>query len=705
MAIDVKDINMSATSGGTLTQPDSDPDPFTLVDQSNVTTSTLITSAPVTVTGMDYYATAPVSVGSGEYQVNAGSWTSVPGTVTLSDEVRVRHTSSSSNSTAVNQVLTIGQNNDTFTTTTEAAGGSFDGFFTDGYWETDFDYAIGECNASINSSPPPMCGTLPPPHPAADTGNGNQGNVYTPDGIDWDQSGTLAQSLVAARSPNGSNTKGVRFTVLDGKNIGPTRLDIYLPQREPELWIRWYQRYELDFAWEIGTSMVPGGTPNYDKFIRMRSRIGDANSALTFIPGEEGSYVQMWRNIDNSGPNIRTYDTTRTWPSIFGGGPSGANYGDGLFHQLQYYFKMNSAAGVADGILRIWIDGVLELDQPNLDLTQDGGPSQIAEALEGIQHIMIMDNQARPYNLGPAHIDVADMAISKVTPTGVDAGGNPMIPPVNGFVGGTVVVDPPFTNDVWTTSFEYPSACQYEGNTLGCDAFTDEERDYVNWGAAGTPNLIDGNATEVIAAAARTGTYGMRSYKGTPQNAGTDVVYLEFNDGLDEFWLRYYIRYQAGFAWAGGNPSYDKTFQFAASSFIGGPSNLSILPQFAGSSFRIFAQGDSVQISAPVSWQSVFGTVSDGQWHAFEVHWKLESFFGASDGVGQVWIDDVLVLDDSSVQWALTASRWVPMRNMDWEGNQHEVTTQGYYIDIDDITLYRKIPTNTDGAGNPWIGP
>jgi hypothetical protein len=102
---------------------DTTPNAFTFTDQTGVATSTTITSAPITVTGIN--ATATVTITGGTYQINGtGSFVSTSGTVNNLDTITVRHTSSASNSTATNTVLTVGGVSDTFTSTTVAASGS-----------------------------------------------------------------------------------------------------------------------------------------------------------------------------------------------------------------------------------------------------------------------------------------------------------------------------------------------------------------------------------------------------------------------------------------------------------------------------------------------------------------------------------------------------------------------------------------------------
>ncbi len=102
-----------------LTFRDTTPDTFTFVDKQNVALNTLIESAPITVSGIN--TASPISITNGEYSINDGSWTSTDGNVTDGQTVKVRHTSSNSNSTDTNSTLTIGGVVKTFKSTTKAA--------------------------------------------------------------------------------------------------------------------------------------------------------------------------------------------------------------------------------------------------------------------------------------------------------------------------------------------------------------------------------------------------------------------------------------------------------------------------------------------------------------------------------------------------------------------------------------------------------
>lgn len=95
---------------------DSTPDAFSFTDVTNVGLSATITSAPITVSGIN--VPVAVTASGGTANINGGSFSTSPGNASSGDLVRARHTSSGSASTAVNTAVTIGGVSDTFTSTT-----------------------------------------------------------------------------------------------------------------------------------------------------------------------------------------------------------------------------------------------------------------------------------------------------------------------------------------------------------------------------------------------------------------------------------------------------------------------------------------------------------------------------------------------------------------------------------------------------------
>lgn len=82
------------------------PDEFAFAPQSNATTNTLVTSNSVTISGLT--AAAAVVIVGGEYSINGGAFTNLPGNVTNGQSIRVRLTSPAQGGASVAANLTIG---------------------------------------------------------------------------------------------------------------------------------------------------------------------------------------------------------------------------------------------------------------------------------------------------------------------------------------------------------------------------------------------------------------------------------------------------------------------------------------------------------------------------------------------------------------------------------------------------------------------
>lgn len=109
------------TSGAWVCQPQT-PDAFSFIDQTNITLSTLITSNPVTITGISGSVSVSVS-GGGNPKIRiggTGGWVS-SGTIANNQTLEVQLTSSASNSVALSAVVTVGASSDQWDVTTKPA--------------------------------------------------------------------------------------------------------------------------------------------------------------------------------------------------------------------------------------------------------------------------------------------------------------------------------------------------------------------------------------------------------------------------------------------------------------------------------------------------------------------------------------------------------------------------------------------------------
>jgi hypothetical protein len=114
-------LNIGGVSGAFVVSTgvsDTTPDAFTFAPLSGVPTSSINTSAPIMVSGIN--APAPISTMGGTYSINGGPFTAAAGTVNNGAMVQLQVIASPAASTPTSATLTIGGVSGTFTVTTAA---------------------------------------------------------------------------------------------------------------------------------------------------------------------------------------------------------------------------------------------------------------------------------------------------------------------------------------------------------------------------------------------------------------------------------------------------------------------------------------------------------------------------------------------------------------------------------------------------------
>lgn len=93
---------------GTAEGWDVTPDAFVFADNTGATASSVQVSNTVTVAGLGTDIVVPVHVAGGEYSLNGGAWTSLPGYAANGDTLSVRHTAAGTDGTNTTTTLTVG---------------------------------------------------------------------------------------------------------------------------------------------------------------------------------------------------------------------------------------------------------------------------------------------------------------------------------------------------------------------------------------------------------------------------------------------------------------------------------------------------------------------------------------------------------------------------------------------------------------------
>ncbi len=323
---------------------DTTPNDFTFIAQTNVALGATITSAAITVSGIN--AAATITVSGGTYDINgSGNFTSASGTVVNGDTVRARHTSSASNATATNTVVTIGGVSGTFTSTTIAADGEGDGLpllFSD-------DFESGSMN-------------------------------HTENGISY---GSSANVTVSTSNSNGG-TRSARFAFLgvpSGQDDGAEqRID--LGAVYSQVYIAWDQYMPNGLESYGGAAFViRSESPSNNKQLRLwRGPKSDGNDGYSSFYNkfgcstDQGSVAQLYGeygvNAGGVGRNGST-GTGGTAPTI---NPYFSTSDRGVWTRFGFYAKANTTSN--NGIIRIYKNGTLVGSGTNLN----GQPSTPSNA-------------------------------------------------------------------------------------------------------------------------------------------------------------------------------------------------------------------------------------------------------------------------------------------------------------------------------------
>ena len=166
--------------------------------------------------------------------------------------------------------------------------------------------------------------------------------------------------------------------------------------------------------------------------------------------------------------------------------------------------------------------------------------------------------------------------------------------------------------------------------------------------------------------------------------------------------MQYYIRYEAGTVWTGGNPNYDKNVYM----WENGPGSgeKSMLFQHGSGAFVILsgsADFSEITSNTPRSWSDVFGAPSNGLFHLFQLHIKFDTS-GQSNGIAQAWIDGTKYIDISNA----TFNGMTGIKRFDFHSNQSALSTgRPTYVDYDDFEIYTTTPPGISPDGDPWIPP
>jgi hypothetical protein len=234
----------------------------------------------------------------------------------------------------------------------------------------------------------------------------------------------------------------------------------------------------------------------------------------------------------------------------------------------------------------------------------------------------------------------------------------------------------------WSST--YNCADWDQGSTLNCDGISKQG----NYQCS-----PQGYYEQIIVGAnnpAGSGGKGQRHWIGDATNNNSGGTFITFNTPQNEFWIRWYNRWQTGFKWT--TPQTKILYLYDQ-----GGTNTAI-QLFKGGNTQVWtihgANSDTCTMDSGYcsfqdgGWNAIYPTgISDGTWHSYELHVKRESASGAKDGIAEWWVDGVLISSYTHMNYGMAGSGY------SWTGTivggNHEVAANGgcYYVDFDDIAV------------------
>lgn len=241
----------------------------------------------------------------------------------------------------------------------------------------------------------------------------------------------------------------------------------------------------------------------------------------------------------------------------------------------------------------------------------------------------------------------------------------------------------------WSTTYNCP---EWDRNINGVDCNCDGLQRYLDHPCTTTtPNLY-----EQITLAANNpiggGVRGQRHWLGDGKNYGSGGTYITltnvFGAPQNEIWMRWYMRFEQGFAWMGGTIG---PYGFK-SIYIDPLSALRIMLDFYYDQLRFYCYNSQTQYRSAHGTGFGYinnGTTGDGKFHCYEVHIKIDT--NHTDGIAEWWVDGTKIIDVHTADFGTTSINQIVI------GSNADSPSNGRcaYVDYDDVVI------STEG----YIGP
>lgn len=186
------------------------------------------------------------------------------------------------------------------------------------------------------------------------------------------------------------------------------------------------------------------------------------------------------------------------------------------------------------------------------------------------------------------------------------------------------------------------------------------------------------------------GGKAFRHYRGNgfDQNGGGFKVLLAANE--PEVWIRFYMRYAAGFSWTNNTPGFTKDIYL-----IDGTATNNTFG-FEGGGMWGWTSTGGTHDTGTIGWATIAdgSGLGTGLYNCYEYHIKAG---GAGVGIKQYWVDGVQGMNNTTT--AISSATGGGWEKFVFGHNQSDPTGGTLYTDYDDIAI-----STTGRIGCPWPG-
>ena len=244
----------------------------------------------------------------------------------------------------------------------------------------------------------------------------------------------------------------------------------------------------------------------------------------------------------------------------------------------------------------------------------------------------------------------------------------------------------------WSTTYNCPEWKQTDGYNTNCDGLVH----YGDWITS------DGKEEQITSAAnypGGGGGKGQRHWLGDAPVDNSGSAKIDFASQQSELWIRWYMRFQIGFQW-------NRLIEYKAFLIDGGLSTQIIIGPRWQDQMGIVVNGKPYDSPSGNGWNTIMvngGTdargnkTSDGQWHLYEIHLKMDT--NGRNGIVEWRVDGVKMLHRTDVNFNYKSrSGWSYMVIGDNGGRVANGVPSAYYVDYDDIVI------STTGPIGPYAG-